>query len=362
MASSEESSNIEEEEQVHMSHKEGNLDNHQTEELSSKLTIREQIRIKKEREREEEQAQLTFRPTVNQPKKHQHQNDDKSSRFDKLYGDALKRHITSHAKEADSPIKEGNKELTFKPQLSTLGAKQSRSSSRERLGITKASSKSRDVSRERNGVASVSQNNKDGSVVGANSRKSSNSRPNSANGLNSSRTRTVSKEQEASATFRPSISKRAKSIENKRQQESRNIAERLYDQGKVAKEKMEQRKTELDHLRMQECTFTPSITTKSKSSTQANSNLEVTERLRRFEEIKKKKLEEALRRKEEEETEELTFKPKISHRAQSPSSDLTLEERLMAPSKRRNDSRALEEASKELTFKPKLIAKRSPSV
>lgn len=365
MASSEESHVIEE--QLRMSQDEDDEGLHSEEQHSpSKLTIRDQIRLKKEKQRQEEEAQFTFRPAVNQSKKPQE--DAKSNRFDKLYGDALKRHMTGQTKGSESPTK-GDKELTFKPKLSSMGAKQSRSSSRERLGITRSSSasKSRDVSRERNGLASDSEDNQ--------SQASSNSRSNSRgrfshgshnNGVSNNKHRGVAKaleEQQASMTFRPSITKRAKSIEKQRQPDALNVAERLYDQGKKVKEKMEQKKTELEQLRMQECTFAPSVVTKSKPLT---TNLEVTERLRRFEEIKKKKLEEALRKKEEEEAEELTFKPKISPRAQSPSPHMTfsqepLEERLMTPSKRRN-SRAQEEATKELTFKPKLIAKRSPSV
>lgn len=355
------------EEQLRMSQDEDDEGPHSGEHSPSKLTIRDQIRLKKEKQKQDEEAQFTFRPAVNQSKKPQEE--IKSNRFDKLYGDALKRHMTGGtAKGSESPTK-SDKELTFKPKLSSMGAKQSRSSSRERLGITRSSSatKSRDLSRERNGLASDSEDNQ--------SQASSNSRSNSrgrfshgghSNGVLNNKQRGVAKvleEQQASMTFRPSITKRAKSIEKQRQSDAPNVAERLYDQGKKVKEKMEQKKTELEQLRMQECTFAPSVVTKSKPAT---TNLEVTERLRRFEEIKKKKLEEALRKKEEEEAEELTFKPKISPRAQSPSPHMTfsqepLEERLMTPSKRRS-SRAQEEATKELTFKPKLIAKRSPSV
>lgn len=346
------------------------------EDIPQPPSLRDEIRHRKEKEKQDDEAQFTFRPQVNAYKKgHPLANDAvKENRFDKLYGDALKRHLTSQVKVSEDPSKR-DKDLTFKPKISTLGAKQSRSSSRERLGISRSNSRSRDAShsrdasqergdsRDRSGLASDSEDT-------TNNNRTGRSRSNSNTGLN--RSRGVSKileEQQAMMTFRPVISKRAKSIERQRQQEDQNIVERLYQKEKQVKEKMDQKKSDIEQLRMQECTFAPSVVTKPKPFS-GQSNLEVTERLRRFEEMKKKKLEEALRKREEEEAEKLTFKPQISRRAQSPSAsvslsqdfvNLSLEERLMTPTKRRN-SRAEEEASRELTFKPKLVAKRAPSV
>lgn len=292
--------------------------------LSVKLNPRLEISLRKERERQIEASQFTFKPNVTPYKKSHVQNDTtaKENRFDKLYGDALKRHLTVQSKDEED---KKDKDLTFTPKISSLGAKVSRSSSRDRLGLT--------------------------------SRSNNNSRASSRERDSDRRSRSKAVEEyQNECTFTPTISKRAKSIERQRSTE---IAERLYHHDKVLKDKMEQKKHEKDNQEMAACTFQPSVTSKAR----LGSSVDVTERLNRFNEMKKKKLEEAIRRKEEEESEQLTFKPKLTKRAQSPLGQSTdsLRTDRMSPSPAKKSS-VVDEAFRELTFQPKLFTKRSPSV
>lgn len=117
-------------------------------------------------------------------------------------------------------------------------------------------------------------------------------------------------------------------------------------------------------------TFSPRITTKSRSLSQGRmskegSPREIGERLMKYDEIKRKKLEAAAEERKKAELEEATFKPVInesSKRFATPTRTGDLFERLSKPV----DKDGL--ASKQIAeleasyFQPQLIAKRAPSV
>lgn len=289
--------------------------------LVTPLNRKLEISLRKERQKQLDEAQYTFKPSVTPYKKGHPLSDSigRENRFDKLYGDALKRHISLQSKDVDDSARK-DKDLTFTPKISAKGARISRSSSRERLGLTRSSSRSREPSQER-------------SVADSDERRSS------------SRSRISS---ESEFTFKPSITKRAKSVE--RDGEKR-ISEHLYNQDKVLRDRMEQRRQVQTVRDSVECTFAPSVTPRAK---QLSAEREVTERLNRYGEMKKKKLEEAAKRRDEEQQGELTFKPKLVSRPLSP----TRSSAPLSPSKKRS---VAEEMFRELTFKPQFFTKRAPS-
>jgi hypothetical protein len=103
---------------------------------TAKLNPRQELELRKEKMRQENEENYTFKPALSTSHRDRGR-DPKAvdeSRFDKLYGDALKRHLQSQWKNDAVD----NKETPFVPKLatrgrsSTRGGSTSRSSSKER--------------------------------------------------------------------------------------------------------------------------------------------------------------------------------------------------------------------------------------
>lgn len=273
-------------------------------ESTSPVNPRLEIQMRKEKQLQEEDAHYTYKPTlINKPRK-----EEKSdvNRFDRLYSDALKRHLESKWKESVE-----DKDLTFKPKISAKGSN-SRAASRER-GATSESI---------------------------------------ANRLYSPKPKTVEAEE---FSFKPTITKRAKSIDRSQHRET---PERLYLHSKVAKEKQEKLKQDFEQKAFEDCTFAP----KTNPSRSTPSSKDLTERMDKYELYKARRLEEAIRVKNETDLMGVTFKPtiKVTKRFSTPTKT-SVYERLTASVDRSVDGSALAEQQSNLTFKPQLVSKRAAS-
>jgi hypothetical protein len=307
--------------------------------------------LKKEQQRQADQSQFTYQPTIftkrpssaqQRPAKSTESSRDQENRFEKLYVDAVKRQITEKIVQQVANDVRNDKDLTFTPKLSKRGASESRSASRERLGISRSSSFSDGYS--------------------------------SAASIGSQRTRSRSNSPARSeCSFTPKITKLARETAGRRSTDVDSVygdeplSSRLYRQAAVLQEKAALKRDEFAQLSMQECTFAPQLaTTRSPRPTADEAGLDVTDRLHLRELQRRARLEQLKAERAEKERELLTFRPQIKEtkRSSSASRDRPQDvvDRLLAPcSPSRNSLIAAEEASAELTFQPQLASRRSAS-
>eukprot|EP01039_Chlorochromonas_danica_P010885 gene10885-12099_t len=277
-------------------------------ESSTKLNPRQELELKKEKLRQKEEANYTYKPQLvasSRGRSKEVKGADES-RFDKLYSDALKRHLQSQWKEEN-----GDKDLSFTPKLVSRGRSSSRGGSTSRS----ASKERGEPFHERLSVASISP--KKAALP------------------------------EKDLTFKPTISKRAQSLERK---EEKDPAERLYHQNRVMKEKLLRKKSEADLKELEDCTFAPAIIgLKNGNGADREALLE---RMQKFEAQRAKRIEDIQKQKEESENAKLTFKPSlnIKKRSSTPTGkpEKPVYERLSAPLERP----VVEDPN--LTFKPKI--------
>jgi hypothetical protein len=342
--------------------------------LEQKITLRMEIMMKKEKLKQLEESNYTYRPKLytnsarttpkgsgkdtSSPTPGHNSSfstsvggDDASSmkenRFDKLYSDALKRHVTQNQKEENK-----DKDLTFTPKLAKRST--SRSSSR---GGSRSASRERSAPRERSVDSRASGTS---SSVNRNNSNSNNQERTGRQAATPTRTARKSIEPEK-PSFQPQITKRAKSIERGREKE---VSNRLYEHGIHVKEKMEKKRTEVEVKEMESCTFAPKIVETKRSS--SASRLNVVERMSKFEEQRQKKLQEALEQKKETEK-SFSFQPTLLAKGANTASlynqqqQLPFHERLTVPQEKQI-SNAAAEALSQLTFQPQIVSKRAPSV
>jgi hypothetical protein len=303
--------------------------------------------IKKEQQRQRDEAQFTYQPIIftQRSPSSQRMSREQENRFEKLYGDAVKRQITGKIVQQVAKDVVYDRDLTFSPRLSKKGANLSRSASRERLGISRSSSCS-----EVGSIASTARTFRSRSPSPARSEFS----------------------------FSPQITKKAQLSADRRSLSAEQFfsdepsTSRLYRQAAVLQEKAAIKKEEFEQLSMQECTFAPrlatsraSVTRKVQEEQQYGNGLDVSERLMRREHIRKIKLEQAKLELDAKQRENLTFKPQIKElksRSSSPARPADVVERLLTPTaKSRNAEIAEAEANAQLTFHPKIPSRRSAS-
>lgn len=316
-----------------------------------KVNLRKEIELKKARAKADEEANLTFKPSMYTSHHKSNSSATKApqssvemspreNRFDKLYSDALKRHLSSTTKEELLR----DKELTFTPKLT------SRSSSRQN---SRPSSRSKDRPTNESVDTTIATNATSATPV--HERLSTPTRV---------LRRVDNSDNNSEFSFTPSISKRAKSIERLGAGE---VSRRLYEHNNTAREKIEQKKIEYQQKELEACTFSPQLVAKrSGSASRGKPITETTEplidRVTKYEENKKKKLEMARRMKEQDEIADATFKPVLvtNKRPSTPTSRMPVHERLAIPMEK-SVSPSVALAYEELTFQPKLIAKRGPT-
>ena len=219
--------------------------------------------VRKEQRRLEEESQYTYTPKIKEIERKKKDSDDPNS-FHRLYIDAMKRHI----EKLDNNFKEKSdeKDVTFKPEITA---------------------KARSISATRAGKVGERLYNTPVHRVG-----------------------TEDSDNESQCSFQPSITKRAKSIERN---ETRSTGDRLYHYSKVYKEKRDRIVSESNDKLTEKCTFNPRTNTPSKTSSSRSSsrcaspfqspsstnNIQLTERMKRFEYDKCRKLEEAIQKKKD---------------------------------------------------------------
>lgn len=277
-----------------------------------KMSLRMEIELKRDKLKSQEEANFTYKPVMYTSRRLSttDNGNDRENRFDKLYSDALKRQITSIIKE-----EEAVKSIPFSPKLST----KTRSSSRSR-GESPSGSRSNTPTRQ--------------------------------------------KLEPPSFTFKPDISKRAKSIE--RPNSTPEISDRLYLNSEYARQKLQKKRSEKDLKDMEECTFSPKILDEKRSHS-ATRGMRLVDRLTSYGENTKHKIAEKQKVKEEKEAAQLTFRPSlVTKRSPTPTTPsnsaitVPVYERLSMSTEKPLKPH-VREALSEFTFKPHLVS-RSVSV
>lgn len=293
------------------------------------LTPRMEVLLRKEKKLLEEEANYTFQPkmvsTRDTANKSRHaaaagaSSYGGNSRFDQLYSDALKRHLESQWKQHHE-----DRDLTFKPKIN-----RSRPSSRggSRAGSPPRSETSRASSTDR--LYNQSIGNVKGKIV-------------------------------EDLTFKPSITKRAQSIDRKAS------ADRLYgnisNYAEVEKRREEDRTQHLLLQETSECTFSPKTNSAKPKFKHVNDSLDLNERMNSFLERKEQRIQEAKQLMEAEESLETTFQPAFKSRPASTPLAPFHERLAQSITSRLVPDEVIQEAYAEMTFRPKLVSRRSVSV
>jgi hypothetical protein len=300
---------------------------------SPQLSQRDKVALERELRKLTDEANLTFQPNlISGRSKRESSSTTGASRFESLYKDAVERFESIYDPKSKGGVDERG--LTFKPEITRRG---------------------RSKSAERNGTNLVD---------------------NLYNAPGAGRPKTPERSDSSNGDlFKPKISKRASSLDRG----DAAVQERLHAAGQRAKEKVEKKKEAIQQKAEKECTFTPRMSTKSRSrsgsltngsdhsnSSDANANANATmiERMAKFQKEKQKKLEEAKKLVDQEKLAQATFKPQlVASRRNSGSwkeSDPNVYQRL-AKQTQKDLSGAVQAALSELTFKPQ-VNKTPPAI
>ena len=266
-----------------------------------------EVQARMEKKMLEEEANYSYKPTLyTKPRKEHEKIDD--NRYDRLYSDALKRHLESKWKESLE-----DKELTFKPKISAKGAT-SRSASRERGAVSES------IEQRLLGLAQKAP-------------------------------------QPEQYSFKPKITQRAKSIDRS---QARETPERLYQNSKTIQEKLEMKRRDLAQKDAEECTFAPKTNSRPSLS---SSKSDLTERMSQYLAYKNQRLEEATKAKLDLEKENTTFNPviKLTKRSATPTKNV-FDRLSVSNTEKEMRSSVSSEMDGQFTFKPQLVTKRAPSV
>jgi hypothetical protein len=167
------------------------------------------------------------------------------------------------------------------------------------------------------------------------------------------------KPEEPQASFTPTISKRAKSVERN---PGVSTSDRLYSQAVIVKEKQEKMREAARKQEQSILTFRPSINGSGRPGAAGVKAAPVSERMQAYIEARNKKIEDATREKEAREAAEFTGRPSIGTRRRdskaAPSSGPSVFDRLT-----KIEAIAAAERDADETFKPTIFtSKRSQSV
>lgn len=299
------------------------------EKTTSAMTPRMEIMLRKEQKAREEAAQLTFKPHVNKNGNgNSHSatkstSKDQSNRFDALYSDALKRHLETKWKESAD-----EKDLTFQPKINPRGRASSRQGSR---AGSRASSQEREAPPAATGE-----------------RLHATPKGKLKHGV----------DPDNKLTFKPEITKRAMSIDRKES------AKRLYVSNSLEKEQSKafMRESKIKERELENCTFSPTLI-QAPAKFAPKGKVDLNERMNKFEEMKRAKIQEAQRLREEKEIADATFKPVLKAKLKrAPTPTKPFHERLTQPIERPVPPELTKELAATMTFKPTLVSKRAASV
>lgn len=282
------------------------------------MSRRQEAALKREARVKEEEKNLTFKPQLVTTKRTEPQEDaDKSataventanvtlSRFDILYNEARKRQQELKDKKPN--------DYSFQPKISP------RARSKERPTKLEDS-----IHRLYNGVGSgrKTDGQKDPSI----------------------------------GNFQPKITKRAKSIERS---DATSFEDRLYGRAQQQQEKQYHLKALLDKKATEECTFIPRTNSKRSGSAERKAPEEIAERMQRYLDERRRKIEEAKRLKDEQESSTTTFKPQlVATKKVVRDADVDVFTRLSINS---TDKEPATMSEDECTFKPQINQRRSLS-
>lgn len=239
-----------------------------TEPINSEfLSKRDEIALRKEKQLRTAKESMTFQPTLHaRPRDIKLKGNPTVSRFDRLYGDAIKR-LEEDPKSRSRP---DDNELTFKPAISA----KARSSSSDRRASDLVNSMHKGVG---TGRIPIKESPKDPNL------------------------------------FKPTISKRANSIE--RSSSALDTSSRLYASKDTYKRKLDLKKAEDDKRTAELCTFSPMMSPKIRANTLTISTSPKTppliDRLNSYAMSRKGKLEQERASQELREMEGVTFQPKL---------------------------------------------------
>ena len=257
------------------------------------LSLKDKIRLEKERKRMEEEKNLTFQPRLH-PRMGMNNNgglveDNSMSRFDKLYVDAMKRQKTIAKLSNDGK-----------------GEERGRSATRPSTGIaaTPIAGKRPPCSSSFARSSSVGKTTK--------FQELSNSLCASIGKISS---KTIKTMEDSQPSFKPQITKKAMSVEATEGGPERR-GDFLHRMHLLHLKKLNALKQRVDSDIDKECTFMPHVNKTPSSNTGGvvstiASTLDLPERMRKYEERKTSKLERLKRDSEMQQEKELTFKPEI---------------------------------------------------
>jgi hypothetical protein len=223
------------------------------------LSPREIVALKLQKKREEEEANLKFKPELAHFQFTKNDDHDGVDRFEKLYKDALKRHNSRNElkiQEETSPKPKNSEKRSSSPSVV------------ERLYA----------------AAMETMAHKYGKL-----------------------------ENDKSDSFQPTVTKRASSVERNR---AYDVNDRLYMQSIEVRERLEKMRKDADAKIAEECPFQPQLNQNSQSLSntrlQKTNSFNLQDRLVKYEEQRRQKLDELKKAQVEKESQEITFKPKLS--------------------------------------------------
>jgi hypothetical protein len=275
------------------------------------------VEKKMESRRIEEEQHLTFKPKLHEYKGNVPTNPEEGSRFDRLYKDARKRHVEAKMIKAQSE----EPQTSFQPQLAT------RSSSRGKRAPSPQPVHER--LHTQTGAGNLKQVHKE------------------------------------DPPFHPAVTRKALEVSRSHNVD---VADRLYQKSFEMKEKHDKKRAEQDKIQNtnEDCTFAPKLTSNTRSLSASRARRAVgegeappssaAERLLKYEEQKKARLEMLRQTKLEVESSEITFSPnigvsaKIGYKTNTPNQ--TVFDRLNKESTAFNRVHSPE--NPECTFKPEI--------
>lgn len=285
---------------------------------SPKMSRREEVALKSANKKKEEEDNCSFKPTIAPHRKPLKKNGDPESptkppeeAYSRLYTDARKKQ-----EEAKIPPKP---ECSFKPTL-----------------VHRNTSGSKEKVRAQSPIESFNR------LYRTSHRQS----------------RPVEQ-----ASFKPTISKRAKSLERN---PGVSTSDRLYAQAVLAKEKQEKVRETIRKQEEAALTFVPSTNESTKPKSAAEKGVKsapVSERMKGYIEARNRKLEEAKREKEAKEAAEYTGRPSIGKHRKDSKTTVTAAGANVFDRLTKVEVAAVREKDAEETFKPTIYtSKRSQSV
>jgi hypothetical protein len=319
------------------------------------INPRQALELKKQKQKEEEEENFTYTPKIKaipiRRQKEEDSEDNVTSSFDRLYVDAMKRHIEYKIKE-HIDMKPGDEQLTFSPRFQSRSTSSSRGTSRATSHDDESSSQCSEPERgaiiPKESKASLArmehvkrqqQQEQSTTPLSVRGRLSITGRASSS--INSSANSSASNSRSSSATrtrdFIPTITKKGRDTKRSVTGSQFEHTNKMHLEASDLRSRLDKLKQEMDKKATLVTPFTPTLATAKKTTsrsatssrsssadpndrhssrlsttTTAPRQQEAIRRLHMFEEQKKGKIEASKKQREEQELLGATFQPLIA--------------------------------------------------